>query len=408
LRCDALLPVAARLAPAAPRRRRPAPHQSAAAPAASSDPPEDELDRAQRAVAELRASAAASAAVLARTSDLCAKGRVLQTIHIPAGSNDSHYCIADIFCKHAGASGEVVICEPYLISSWQLRNLSDFLDALLVRTHVRKVALTSHFRSQCQAQALQEMVCKLGPLGLSFSYSFTTDLHLREVSYSNGVVITSDRGLDLFKSPDALGVRPCRNATVVTYETDGGTVAKTFNVAASIAEEARTMLTDGFAKDVLRIEALISNDRSIKDESSQVKKMRLLMIERKVAAWLADMGITFRCGRYGSSPVDVKQFVADAEICGVDLLTKQGLLDQIKRYEIIDCISRREDQWLDDYSKADPMEEYGLCDIDDTLIEERASSVIQSLLEDEEKSAAGTNSPMRRKTSNEQPRGARG
>eukprot|EP00973_Karenia_brevis_P061606 8567243-Karenia_brevis.AAC.1 len=104
--------------------------------------------------------------------------------------------------------------------------------------------MTLHIRSKCNDEALHNLSVRFGEKGLKFVWAYKDDLHVRELLYSNGVAIVPDRGLDLYRAPSAAG-RYCRNSTILYYELDDKQIVKSANVAATVAEEARTILTDG-------------------------------------------------------------------------------------------------------------------------------------------------------------------
>eukprot|EP00973_Karenia_brevis_P062408 8679832-Karenia_brevis.AAC.1 len=79
-----------------------------------------ELDRANRMIQELRIQNASQLAAAARKNDFEKKGRLLQTVRVPSGALDVHYSIGEVFTQYAGASTELVISDPYIVSRWQI------------------------------------------------------------------------------------------------------------------------------------------------------------------------------------------------------------------------------------------------------------------------------------------------
>ena len=47
--------------------------------------------------------------------------------------------IIDNFLQHSGTSAALVISEPYIVSTWQLTNLDDLLQALTAKSHVQEI-----------------------------------------------------------------------------------------------------------------------------------------------------------------------------------------------------------------------------------------------------------------------------
>ena len=99
--------------------------------------------------------------------------------------------------------------DPYIFSEWQLRNLAELLEAFAVKSHVRTVRLTTRPRSNSNDNNFSAIAKRLSNMGMSFSWAYQHDLHVRELLYSNGVAILPDRGLDLYKAPNAAGIRYC-------------------------------------------------------------------------------------------------------------------------------------------------------------------------------------------------------
>jgi len=186
---------------------------------------DDELAKSRKIIAELRSRDAARAAVEARRNELQMGGRILSTVTIPTGSTAEQYPITDVFVKHVGSSEVLDITEPYLVSCWQMANLSDLLDALVARSFVRTVRLLTHQRSEVSRDALVQLSERLTPIGMQLTIAFAPDLHLRELAYSNGTVISADRGLDIYKAECISGMKRCRNVQIIYYETQSGPFA---------------------------------------------------------------------------------------------------------------------------------------------------------------------------------------
>ena len=116
---------------------------------------------------------------------------------------------------------------------------------------------------------------------------------MRELRYPNGIVIIPDRGLDIYKAPDASGVRYCRSCPLLYFELDCGTICKEENVAATVAHSARTLLTDGVTADILKVEALMKDTGTKGAAAKQAKQAKLALEETKVQQFIADAGFSF-------------------------------------------------------------------------------------------------------------------
>eukprot|EP00973_Karenia_brevis_P000868 119232-Karenia_brevis.AAC.1 len=126
---------------------------------------------------------------------------------------------------------------------------------------------------------------------------------------------------------------------------DRSFIASATNVAATVAEEARAMLSDGIAGDVLQIEALVKVGTENRKQDREVKLMRLKLMERQVSSWLLDMGLRFQDGKYGHTGIapTVGEFIEDAECSGVDLLSKEGFLQHVKRWKDLHALAGGDD-----------------------------------------------------------------
>merc|ERR1719401_2916119 len=62
------------------------------------------------------------------------------------------------------------------------------------------------------------MVSCFADRDLTINVDFEPELHLREIIFSNGIVISSDRGLDIFRGEDDGGSRLCKLTRVHYFE----------------------------------------------------------------------------------------------------------------------------------------------------------------------------------------------
>jgi len=318
----------------------------APAPACSED---NKLEKANQIIVELRTRNASQSAMGARTAALNNHGRLLQTLRIPAGALDSSFPVAEVFLEFSGSAAELDIQDPYLVSSWQLQNLESPLEALLAKSHVRMVRLSTPPRSQGNSAFFDDLVAELADKGLTFSVAFIPDLHLRELSYSNGIAIVPDRGLDIYKGTCSGGLRFCRNTTVLYYECDDNLVVRSANVAASVASEARSLITDGLAKDMLQINALVKSSADLREnmkeqrkEDETLKKVRRHLECKQIDEWLVSLGLVFDDvdGDLGAEP-NADMFIEDALLTGVDPFSPEGFQKQVKYFQSQRCIRPR-------------------------------------------------------------------
>mmetsp|Transcript_50196 Transcript_50196/g.100999 ORF Transcript_50196/g.100999 Transcript_50196/m.100999 type:complete len:405 (-) Transcript_50196:46-1260(-) len=80
-----------------------------AAPASAGWEGNDDLAKANDIIRELQAKEASAAAMSARKGDLRLKGRLLQSVHVPAGATDADFHRPSLLTKFAGSSSELTI-----------------------------------------------------------------------------------------------------------------------------------------------------------------------------------------------------------------------------------------------------------------------------------------------------------
>jgi len=231
---------------------------------------QEALATAEQTIIDLRHQAAAQSARMARLTELQDNGRLLRSVHIPAGAPADNYTYADLFLRHAGSSSTLQLSEPYLISGFQLNNLRFLCAELASKTHIRKILITTHERSKCQAEALHKLAQEAGAHNITTTLSYVQDLHIREMQFSNGITVTCDRGLDLYK-PLAAGGLCCRSATVHVFEISVQYLADQSDAVALVVEKASVVLQDDVVK-----EARMISDYLHKMQDDVVKEARMI------------------------------------------------------------------------------------------------------------------------------------
>ena len=297
-----------------------------------SDTMQAELEKASQIISDLRQQNAAQAAIAARRDEVAQRGRLLQSVAIPSGAMDSCFPIGDTFLKYAGSATELDIREPYLVSQWQIQNFVSLLGALVSHSHVRAVRLWTHTRSQPNDDTLRDIACKFKEMGVSVSIMYQHDLHVRELLYSNGIAILSDRGLDIFRAPSAKGVRYCRNVSIHYYEVDDKVVVKTANVAASLASEARGLLVGEVTQDLLKIEALVIDSKNKRDEEHSARRVRQSLEGTKAKQLIDAAGYRFSPECVEAAKKDGFSCAAAYFAANIDIFDEQKLMRGIKQF----------------------------------------------------------------------------
>jgi ATP-dependent Lon protease len=149
-----------------------------------------------------------------------------KTVRILFG--DTGHSYETLFGTYLKGATTVTLTEPYVRTTHQLGNLVRFCELLTRMGDCRELVLVTD-QPETEEQhaevrkAFEDLKWSLKDFGIQFSFSFSTTIHDREMRLSNGWIIRSGRGLDLYQKPEnwfSVGVndfayRPCLETTVV-------------------------------------------------------------------------------------------------------------------------------------------------------------------------------------------------
>ncbi|QKG54877.1 hypothetical protein GKZ67_20835 (plasmid) [Hymenobacter sp. BRD67] len=149
-----------------------------------------------------------------------------KTVRILFG--DTGYGYDTLFGPYLTGASTVTLEEPYIRTPHQLGNLVRFAELLTRIGDCRELTIQAGQPETDEQQAdvkkaLEDLRWSLKEFGIQLEFSFSPTLHDREMRLSNGWVIRSGRGLDLYQKPEnwfSVGVndfayRPCLETTVV-------------------------------------------------------------------------------------------------------------------------------------------------------------------------------------------------
>ena len=130
-----------------------------------------------------------------------AEGFVLNKINIPAGKMESEqrYQYATLFGKYAFGAESIYMQEPFLQLTHQVSNFQRFVECVFKGSEERLKNVTLHTRSM--TPFLGDVCQQWKERGVNIDVKLDPSLHVREITFSNGIVITSDRGIDLYRAP---------------------------------------------------------------------------------------------------------------------------------------------------------------------------------------------------------------
>jgi GTPase SAR1 family protein len=136
------------------------------------------------------------------------------------------YSYEFLFGPYLIGSEIVKIKEPYLRFRYQLDNLQRFCELISRNGTTKKLVLiTGALDGEDKIQSdsrLEDISQHLLHHGIQMVWKRDTSLHAREIKTSNGWVMLSDRGLDIYKKPTSrnefgqfdLALRPCKQTQV--------------------------------------------------------------------------------------------------------------------------------------------------------------------------------------------------
>ena len=132
-----------------------------------------------------------------------------------------------LFADYLKDATEITIEDPFIRTSWQIKNLMEFMTMLIDTRNVDELKV--HLITNEEESKIPELIDKLDDIkddmieyGIEFDYKFR-DFHDRCIKTDNGWVISLGRGLDIYEkySPYSVaavrpGKRKCKEF-MVTY-----------------------------------------------------------------------------------------------------------------------------------------------------------------------------------------------
>ena len=136
-----------------------------------------------------------------------------------------------LFMPYLSKSKEIIIEDPWIRTSWQLRNLIEFLTMLVDNRpdediKVRLVTWEEEEKLPVLIDRLDDIKDDMAAYGIDFDYSFR-DFHDRQITTDDGWNISLGRGLDIYDKYNAYSIasgrqdrRKCREFRVIYMRTD--------------------------------------------------------------------------------------------------------------------------------------------------------------------------------------------
>ena len=160
------------------------------------------------------------------------EGDDLTERHFTIHYGDTGYSFDSLFGPYLEGAKEVIVEDPYIRMTHQVKNFIRFCETATKRGPVEKITLITGFDDEEQrletADALANLRDSLVERGVELEVEYSDTIHDREIRTDDGWTIKIGRGLDLYQKPEswhALGVhdldlRPCRETKVDIFQRD--------------------------------------------------------------------------------------------------------------------------------------------------------------------------------------------
>ncbi len=152
--------------------------------------------------------------------------------HFTIYHGDTGHSYDSLFGTYLEGANEIVVEEPYVRLSHQIKNFIRFCETAVKRGPVEKIELVTGYDDEEQRLEVEEALTSLRDSlierGVELEVNFSDTIHDREIRADNGWVIKIGRGLNFYQKPEswhALGVhdldlRPCRETKVDIFQTE--------------------------------------------------------------------------------------------------------------------------------------------------------------------------------------------
>lgn len=164
------------------------------------------------------ASAAPAQPAMSRLDKAAASAKVLANLDLHAGQRGVSY--KALFGPWIAKAHRIIVRDPYIRASHQLRNMAEFLDAVAFfteRTEETQVHLITKmdegdFRhpdaAEKQIEGLDYLANAYQGLGIVFTYEFADDFHDRFIRTDTGWRINMGKGFDIYQKFDNNWLNP--------------------------------------------------------------------------------------------------------------------------------------------------------------------------------------------------------
>jgi ATP-dependent Lon protease len=169
---------------------------------------------------------------LTRTPDEKEGEDTLEERHFTIYYGDTGHSYDSIFGPYLEGAKEIVVEDPFIRITHQIKNFIRFCETAIKRGPVEKIELITGYDDEDQRLEIEDKLASLRDSlierGVELEVTFSDTLHDREIQTDDGWVIKIGRGLDFYQKPEswhALGVhdldlRPCRETKVDIFRVE--------------------------------------------------------------------------------------------------------------------------------------------------------------------------------------------
>ena len=122
-----------------------------------------------------------------------------------------------LFAPYLANAKEIVVEDPYIRASWQVKNLMEFI-TMLIDTRESVEGLKIKLYTSEEEEKIPELIDRLDDIkddlveyGIEFDYTFR-DFHDRAITTDDGWRIVPGRGLDIYEKYSPYSVASSRQA----------------------------------------------------------------------------------------------------------------------------------------------------------------------------------------------------
>jgi len=153
----------------------------------------------------------------------------LKEQHFTIFYGETGYTYEKIFGEYLKGAKTVVVEDPYIRAQYQIANFLRFCELIVKIGDANRIELITGYDDEHQKSDAETkfstIEASLKEHNMTFSYTFSSTIHDRQIKLDNGWIIKVGRGFDIYQRPDdwfSIGasdfeLRPCLETMVDIY-----------------------------------------------------------------------------------------------------------------------------------------------------------------------------------------------